>query len=191
MDNPHGSPASLVPAALLRAALVVGGLLVLAAGAYVGLRLLIQVAPVALAVVAALLLAALLAPLARALGRLGLPRWLTALVNEMGLIAVLAGALFLAGRRAATQLDDLGQQVGLGLDPSWKRSPSAHGSGSFTCIGRPQQRATVGALGPDHACSFQDGARSSDDLVTAPARRTPRPSRSEPPRCRAPATAAT
>ena len=105
-----------MPAALLRAALVVGGLLVLAAGAYVGLRLLIQVAPVALAVVAALLLAALLAPLARALGRLGLPRWLTALVNEMGLIAVLAGALFLAGRRAATQLDDLGQQVGLGLD---------------------------------------------------------------------------
>lgn len=101
---------------LVRAAIGAAAVLVLALLAYVTARVLARLAPMTMAIIAALLIAALIGPVAARLKRWGLPAWPAALSAVAGLLAVLAAASYLIGRRAAGQLDDLQVQVVAGAD---------------------------------------------------------------------------
>jgi predicted PurR-regulated permease PerM len=96
---------------LLRAGAAAAAILVLTAAVYTGFRMLAVVAPMTMAVVAALLLSALIHPLTNGLKRIRVPGSLAALTGVMGLLAVLVASSYLIGRRAADQLDDLQTQV--------------------------------------------------------------------------------
>ncbi|MCW3820580.1 AI-2E family transporter [Micromonospora sp. DR5-3] len=113
--SPPSRPGNLPPAPLLRAALIVGCLLLLAAGAYLAVRLLAILAPVTIAVIVALLLAALIGPLTEYLKRRWLPRTLAAALAVLGLIVAVAGALFFAGQGIAAQQGSLRTQIGAGI----------------------------------------------------------------------------
>lgn len=113
--SPTSRPGHLPPAPLLRAALTVGCLLLLAAGAYLATRLLALLAPVTVAVIVALLLAALIGPFTEYLKRRWLPRTLAAALAVVGLFVVVAGALFLAGQGIAAQRGSLRTQLGAGV----------------------------------------------------------------------------
>lgn len=90
-------------------------LLVLALAGYLAVWVLARLAPVTMAVVAALLLSALIGPLVRAFRRWRLPGSVAALLGVGLLLATLAGASYLIGRRAVDQLDDLQTQVVQGI----------------------------------------------------------------------------
>ena len=100
---------------LLRIGRVTAVFLVLAFAAYLVARVLTRLLPVTMAIVAALLLSALIGPIVRVLRRIGLPRSVAAFLGVVLLIAILAGASYLIGRRAAGQLDDLQSQVVQGI----------------------------------------------------------------------------
>jgi putative heme transporter len=100
---------------LLRAARAVAALLILGVAAYVVLQALARVAPVTLAVVAALLLCGLLGPVFRGLSRIGVPRSIGALTCVVGLVGLLTATSYLISRRAAGQIDDLQAQVVEGI----------------------------------------------------------------------------
>ncbi|GGM42794.1 hypothetical protein GCM10007977_050460 [Dactylosporangium sucinum] len=104
-----------MPGWLLTAAAVTGCLLVLGAGAYALIRVLVVIAPVVLAVVAALLLTALVAPMTRLLRALRLPDWLAALLTVLALLLVLLGSLVLIGLRVISQFEDLRRELTSGL----------------------------------------------------------------------------
>lgn len=108
-------PGNLPPAPLLRGALTVGCLLLLALGAYLATRLLALLAPVTIAVIVALLLAALLGPFTEYLKRRSFPRTLAAALAVAGLFVTVAGALFLAGQGIAAQRGNLRTQLGAGV----------------------------------------------------------------------------
>lgn len=101
---------------LIRAALTVTAILVIASAAYLVVRVLTLLAPMTMAVVAALLLAALIAALTTRLKRWHVPATGAALIGVTGLLALLAEASYLVGRRATSELDDLRNQVVEGLD---------------------------------------------------------------------------
>ncbi|MFF5229660.1 AI-2E family transporter [Dactylosporangium sp. NPDC000521] len=107
--------AARVPGWLLTAAAVIGCLLVVGAGIYALIRLLVVIAPVVLAIVAALLLSALLGPLARRLRALRLPAWLASLLTVLLLLLVLLGSVVLIGVRVLSQFSDLRRQLAAGL----------------------------------------------------------------------------
>ncbi len=89
------------------------GLLVAVA---LGLLLLVaQAGFVVVAVVVALLLSALLEPLAGRLRRAGLPRLAAAAVVFLGFLAALTGGLWLVGRQLADQFGALGESLKAGL----------------------------------------------------------------------------
>lgn len=90
--------------------------LVLTAAFWVIWTLLLRVALVSGSIVAALLLAALLAPLHARLLRLGLPRALGALLSTLLLLALPIGVLMLLGLRASSQLDALSASLTNGID---------------------------------------------------------------------------
>lgn len=96
---------------LLRAGAAAAAVLVLAVAAYTAARVLARVAPLSMAVIAALLLAALISPLTNRLKRTGLPGTPAALIGVVGLLAVLTASSYFIGHRAAGQLDDLQVQV--------------------------------------------------------------------------------
>ncbi|WP_223168183.1 AI-2E family transporter [Nonomuraea sp. SYSU D8015] len=75
-----------------------------------------RLAPVTLAVVAALFLTALLYPVAAFLRRLHVPRGLSALAGLLLLVLVVAGPLTLVANQAIAQFDDLQRQLLAGLD---------------------------------------------------------------------------
>ncbi|HET6532752.1 MAG TPA: AI-2E family transporter [Actinoplanes sp.] len=115
--RPRDSSAWRAAPRWLRTAAVIGGcLLVLAAALAVLSWALWRVAPLTLAVAAALLLTALLKPLTHGLRRLRVPAWLAALATVLFLIAVVAGPLALVANQAVAQFADLETQVVEGLE---------------------------------------------------------------------------
>jgi predicted PurR-regulated permease PerM len=105
-----------VPGTLRTAAVAGGCLLVLAATIALLAWVLIHLAPLTLAVIAALLLAALLNPVAALLRRLRLPGWLAALSAVLLLLAIVVGPLALLANQAIAQFADVEQQVLQGID---------------------------------------------------------------------------
>ena len=103
------------PAGLLRAGLICGSVLLVAAVVVGVAWLLARLAPVTLAVVAALLLCALLTPVVDLLDRSRLPRGLAALAGVLGLLAVLVAPLVLVGQQIAGQFGDLGGRLDEGI----------------------------------------------------------------------------
>ncbi|PRY20137.1 AI-2E family transporter [Pseudosporangium ferrugineum] len=101
---------------VVRAAVNVAAVLVLATAAYLLVRVLLRLAPMTMAIIVALLLAALIGPLTERLRRWGAPATLAALAGVTGLLALLAGVSYLIGRRATSELDDLRAQVVEGID---------------------------------------------------------------------------
>ncbi|MDP9816795.1 AI-2E family transporter [Spirilliplanes yamanashiensis] len=92
-----------------------GSVLLIAATVLAVGWLLVLLAPVTLAVVAALLLAALLIPGVNILVRLRFPRAAAALAAVVGLLAALILPLFLVGQQAAGQFDNLGRSLREGI----------------------------------------------------------------------------
>ena len=104
-----------VPDGLLRAGVVCGSVLLVAATVLLVGWVLVRLAPVTLAVMAALLLTALLAPAVDGLTRLRLPRAVASLAVVLGLLAALVLPVALIGQQAATQFDDLGARLDDGV----------------------------------------------------------------------------
>ncbi|SDK28632.1 Predicted PurR-regulated permease PerM [Nonomuraea maritima] len=90
-------------------------LVIAAAAALVG-WVLVRIAPVTLAVTAALFLTALLHPVVAFLGRLRVPRALSALGALVLLVLIVAGPLTVVANQAIAQSDDLRQQLVTGLE---------------------------------------------------------------------------
>ncbi len=116
MTAPTEPAASSAYRLLLRTAKAVAAVVVLAVAAYLAVRVLVTVAPMTMAIIAALLLTALIGPLVRPLKRTVLPKSLAALTGVIALLTVVGGSSYLIGRRAANQLDDLQAQVVQGAE---------------------------------------------------------------------------
>ncbi len=106
-----GPGAKRVPPGLTAVALVCACILVVAVTVFVAGWLLVLIAPVTMAVIAALLLTALVEPVTTLLGRIRCPRWAAALATVMLLVAVLALPVVLVGRQVGGQFSDLGQRL--------------------------------------------------------------------------------
>ena len=104
------------PPGLRRAALTVACVLVLAAAGGLVLALLVLLAPLTLALVATLLMAALIEPVPRWLRRLRLPAWLAALSGVLALIAAVALPIALIGNQTVHQWPQLRAGLERGLD---------------------------------------------------------------------------
>jgi putative heme transporter len=105
-----------VPAGLRYAALAGACLLIIGAALYVLIELLVRMAPLTLAIVAALLMTALIAPVTDGLDRLGVPRSLAALAGLLALLAAIVLPLVLVGQRTAEQVPSLQQNLDKGLN---------------------------------------------------------------------------
>lgn len=106
----------LVPTWLLRSTLTCACLLVLGLAAWLVAHALMTVVTVTAAGVAALLLTALLQPLADLLRRGRLPGWLAALVSVLATLAVVVGLVVLLVRRVQDQQTDLRDAVVQAVD---------------------------------------------------------------------------
>lgn len=119
-DQPMGSGRvsgwRALPGPYRTATLAAAGMLVLAAAVALIGWLLILLAPLTLAVVAALLLTALFGPIADGLRRIGAPGWLAALGALLALLLIVAGPLALIANQAISQATDLEEQLVEGLD---------------------------------------------------------------------------
>lgn len=101
----------------LRTAAAAGGCLLVLAGAIALLAwILIHLAPLTLAIMAALLLTALLSPVATVLRRLRSPRWLAALSTVLLLLGIVVGPMALLANQAIGQFADVEQQVLQGIE---------------------------------------------------------------------------
>ncbi|MFB9313593.1 AI-2E family transporter [Nocardioides plantarum] len=80
----------------------------------------------------ALLIAALVSPLVRALGRIGVPRGPASLLTVLLTLGVIAGLLTLAGQQIAAGADDLASSTadGLGQIRDWLKTGPLHASDS-------------------------------------------------------------
>lgn len=116
LENPSGRALSLVPGWLLRATVVSGCALVIGVTIWLVARMLAGIMTVTASVIVAVLLTALVHPLAGLLRRRGTPAWLAALAVVLVTLAVLAGAVTLLVGRAQTQVDDLGAAVADGVE---------------------------------------------------------------------------
>ena len=101
---------------MLRTAALAGAcVLVIVAAVYVLVRFLMRLAPLTLAVIVALLLAALVSPVSDALRRRRLPAWFAALTGVLVLLAAVVPPLVLIGNRTAGQLPHLQERLSDGL----------------------------------------------------------------------------
>jgi predicted PurR-regulated permease PerM len=127
--RPHGNDATVtrppdpaprawaaLPWALRLATLYAACVIVLAIGGYLLIRILGRVAPLTFAVIAALLLAALVEPLAGTVLRLGAPRWVAAFLGVLGVVVVIALPVILVWREIQDRFGELGGAVNSGLD---------------------------------------------------------------------------
>ena len=104
------------PAWAVRTSVVAAAVLGSAAVIWLVGQVLLRVAVVTFAVAAALLLTALVAPVARRLRRAGAPPWLAALCCVLALLLVLSGVGALLGVRASARLSELAPAVAAGID---------------------------------------------------------------------------
>lgn len=107
---------SAVPVWTLRAMAVSGAVLGVAAVAWLTSWVLLRLPLVTFTLAIALLVAALMAPVAAALRRAGLPAAPSALVAVLSLTAVLGGIGFLFSFRAASAMQDLTRPLAAGID---------------------------------------------------------------------------
>ncbi|MBX6389449.1 MAG: AI-2E family transporter [Frankia sp.] len=91
-------------------------LLVVGAGVYVVLMAVGRVRSVVIPVVAGLLIAALILPLAQRLNQWGLPRLPSALIALLTFFLIVAGAAVGVGFNAANEIPDVADQVNQGID---------------------------------------------------------------------------
>ncbi|WP_104091238.1 AI-2E family transporter [Arthrobacter sp. GMC3] len=89
------------------------GLIIVVAGMLIWL--LSQVTILIIPIMVAALLAALLLPVVKLLGKMGLPRGLSVAIAELGLIVVVVGGLFLVGRQMVSGITDLSKEAVTGL----------------------------------------------------------------------------
>lgn len=106
----------MLPRWLVRTAAYCVAWLVLAFTVWLLARMLAGVATVSFAVVAALLLSALLMPVADALARLRCPRWLGALLSVALLVCAVLASVVLMVDRATQQLPDLQRAITQAID---------------------------------------------------------------------------
>jgi len=111
--DPRGWDA--VPAPLRTAALAAACVLIIAGTVYLLVQLLVRLAPLTLAIVVALLLAALVHPLSDRLRRARVPPWIAALTGVLALLVAITGSLVLIGQRAMDQLPNLQRSLKEGL----------------------------------------------------------------------------
>ncbi|GAA1038201.1 AI-2E family transporter [Virgisporangium ochraceum] len=114
--DPGSRAWTALPWALRVATLYASCVIVLATGGYLLLRVLGRIAPLTVAVIVALLLAALVEPLMGPVLRLGASRWLAALLGVLAVAVVVALPLMLGWREVMDQFGELGGAVGNGLD---------------------------------------------------------------------------
>ena len=110
------STGRLLPMWFLRTVAYSGGALVVGATAWVIGWILLKLSLVTIAVLTALLLAALLDPLARLLRRAKLPAAAVALLSLLFLLGVLAGVGYLLFRRVSAQIGDLRSSLTASID---------------------------------------------------------------------------
>lgn len=108
-------PMRLLPSWLRRLVGYAVALVVLAVVLWGLAQVLMRVQTVTFAVVSAILLAALMAPVDRLLRRLRLPPWLSALLTVLLLVCVLVAAIFLVVERALSQVGDLQAAITHGI----------------------------------------------------------------------------
>jgi putative heme transporter len=113
--SPRGAWSS-VPVLLRAAALYSTCLIVVGLGLYLLVMALARVAPLALAVVASLLLTALVEPVVTLCRLVRAPRWLGALVGVLTVLVVIALPIVLGWRGIQDQFSDLGSTLTTGLD---------------------------------------------------------------------------
>lgn len=104
------------PTGAARLAIVCAAVLGVAAVGWLVLGLLVQLALVTCSVVAALLLTALAAPLARSLRRLGAPAGVAAAGTVLALLGLLGGMGTLVWLRTSSRLTDLTPAITVGID---------------------------------------------------------------------------
>ncbi|MEW2353829.1 AI-2E family transporter [Spirillospora sp. NPDC029432] len=104
------------PPGLQRAALTAACLLVLTAAGGLVLWLLVHLAPLTLALVATLLMAALVEPIPRWLRAVRVPAWLAALAGVLALLAIIAVPIALIGNQTVRQWPHLRKGLDEGLD---------------------------------------------------------------------------
>ena len=109
-------PPVTVPPGLRNTAVVGASLLVIAAAIYLVVIVLVRLAPLTLAVVAALLMAALIGPVSSGLRRLGTPPWLAALAGILVLLGAIALPFTLITNRVVNEWSSLRRQTEEGLD---------------------------------------------------------------------------
>lgn len=105
-----------VPSALRNAAAAAACLLLVAGAVWLAVYVLFKVMALTMAVVAALLLTALVAPVARLVRRLRAPAWAAALSGLLTLLVAIGGALTLVGDQVAGQWREMSRGLTSGLD---------------------------------------------------------------------------
>ncbi len=141
--------------------------LVLAVTAWVVTYALARVLTITFAVVAALLLAAMLAPLRDLLGRVRLPRWAAALVSELALLLVVGSTLALVVSRALSQVEDLEEAVTTGVQNLKQLIVDSPLPFSQTRLDRAQEELT--SFVTDAVPSPTAGASAAVDLLSGTA----------------------
>ncbi|MBA9001666.1 AI-2E family transporter [Thermomonospora cellulosilytica] len=104
-----------VPAGLRVAAVTGAYLLIIALAVYLVVNVLVRLAPLTLAIVAALLMTALVQPVSNGLRRLRAPAWAAALGGLLALLGAIALPLTLIANRVVGQWDSLSRQTEQGL----------------------------------------------------------------------------
>lgn len=162
--DPSGAWGAL-PWPLRVAALYSVCLLAVAAAVYVLAMALARVAAVTIAVAAALLLTALVEPLAAGARRLRAPRWLAALLAVLAVLLVVALPVTLAWNAAREQFGDLGTTLDRGLDrvsDYLVNGPPRLDQAQLDAI-----RDGLAGLLPDTATELVTGAATAFEVLTA------------------------
>ncbi len=151
---------------LLRvAALYSACLTMVAIGVYLVAVAFARVAPLALALVAALLLTALVEPVATGCCRLGAPRWLAALVALLTVLVVIALPVILGWTQMQAQFTDLGGTLDSGLDKV--RDYLVNGPLGLDGTQVDAVRDGLNGLLPNTAADLLTGAATALEVLTA------------------------
>ncbi|MFS2295495.1 MAG: AI-2E family transporter, partial [Actinomadura sp.] len=104
-----------VPPALRNTAAVAACILVIVAALGVLIYLALKVASLVMAVISALLLTALVMPVARQVRRLRAPAWVAALAGLLTVLAAVGGSVALVGNQVAAEWDEMRRSLTQGL----------------------------------------------------------------------------
>ncbi|MFI0349387.1 AI-2E family transporter [Actinomadura sp. 9N407] len=157
------------PPGLRRAALTAACLLVLTLAAGLVLWLLVHLAPLTLALVATLLMAALIEPVSRRLRAVRFPPWLAALAGLFTLLAIVSLPIALIGNQTVQQWPRLHQGLDQGLDKVRDlllNGPFPITAQQLDSVGDGLRKAAVNAA-PDPAAGATAATQSLASIVIA------------------------